>query len=208
MKAAVASVLNPWFSIWTQPRATIQQIIQTDSEKQVLLLAALAGIGTALDRASMKNLGDTMDLSSILMIAIIAGPLGGIVSLYFGSLLVRWTGRWIGATGTPETIRAAFAWANVPIIWALLLWLPELGLFGKELFTANTPEIDASLPLSFTYVGFMLLETTIAIWTIVVFLKCLGQVQGFTAWRALANVLLAASLFIVPILILIFAVAR
>ena len=41
-------VLNPWFSIWTKPRATIRQIIQTDNEPMVLALASLGGLSMML----------------------------------------------------------------------------------------------------------------------------------------------------------------
>ncbi len=105
-----------------------------------------------------------------------------------------------------EQVRAAIAWSSVPLIWALPLWIPELALFGQDLFTKATPRLDANPLLAVALIGFGLVELIIGIWAIVVFLKCLGQVQGFSAWRALGNALLAFlivfTVILIPILLI------
>ena len=190
---------NPWRSIWTEPRATIQRIVDSNPEAWVLSLAAIGGFSQVLDRASQRNAGDKLDVLTIFLIAAAAGPVGGIVSLYVGGALIGWTGKWLGGRAPRQNIRAAIGWSNVPLVWSLALWVPELALFGKELFTSATPRLDESLPLTFTLVAFAVVEVAIAIWAIVVFLKCVGQVQGFSAWKALANVLLAVAVVVVPV---------
>ena len=202
MDARDEGTLNPWISMWTKPRETVQQIVDTDPTRMVLLLAAIAGFSSALDRASIKNAGDMLELPIIFGIAMIGGALGGVLMLYVGSALVKWTGRWVGGSASSENIRAAMAWSNVPLIWALLIWIPQLALIGDELFKSDTPRMDASETLLYSYLGFGLIEIVIAIWTLVVMLKCLGQVQGFSAWKALGNLLLSALVIVVPILII------
>jgi Yip1-like protein len=49
-----------------------------------------------------------------MLIAAIAGPIAGIIALYIGSALIRWTGHWIGGKASARTIRAAMAWSTVP----------------------------------------------------------------------------------------------
>lgn len=110
-------VLNPWVSIWTTPRATIQHIVDTDPERWVMVLAAISGFAQVLDRASMRNLGDKMEWPAILLVAAIAGPITGIISLSLGGALIRWSGSWIGGNASSQNIRAAIAWSSVPIIW-------------------------------------------------------------------------------------------
>ena len=191
--------LNPWLSMWTRPRATIQQIVDANPERGVLLLSAVAGIGQALDRASAKNMGDKLDWPMILLFAALLGPVAGILGLYVGGALLRWTGSWMGGQGSSRNIRAAIAWSNVPEIWAMLLWVPSLALFGQELFTSKTPLIDADPVRLAAFLGFAGVELVLAVWALVVFLKSLGQVQGFSAWKALGNALLAALVVIVPL---------
>jgi len=195
-------VLNPWFSMWTRPRATIAQIVARDPTHLVLLLAAISGFSETLDRASMRSAGDTVGVPMIFVLAATAGAVGGIVTLYVGSWLLRWTGSWIGGRASPVHIRAAVAWSGVPAVWALLLWIPELALFGSELFTTATPRIDGSVGLLLLFLAFSAIEIVIGAWTLVVALKALGQVQGFSAWKALANGTLAVLVIVVPIVLL------
>lgn len=194
--------LNPWFSIWTKPRATIQQIIDKDPESLVLGLAAAAGFAQSLEQAAARSAGDTLGWPAILVMTAIIGAIGGAISLYITGFLIRWTGKWIGGKANPQQVRAAIAWAGVPIVWSLLLWVPKLYLFGQELFTSVTPRIDASPMLLNALFGFALVQLVIGVWAVVVALKCLGQVQGFSAWKALGNCMLAGLVVVVPVVVL------
>jgi hypothetical protein len=162
-------------------------------------LAVLAGISQVLDKASTRSLGDSMELPAIFIFASVAGALSGIASLYVFSYLLKISGKWLGGQSSTVNIRAAVAWSSVPIIWALLLWVPELLIFGKDLFTTDAPSITAR-PM--VYFGFLALELVAAIWGAVVFCKALGQVQAFSAWRALSSAVLAILIVALPILLL------
>lgn len=193
---------KPWFSIWRRPRATIQQIVDSDPTRFVLGLAALSGVDEALNRASGRSVGDDLDLSVILLTAVVFGSLGGILSLYIGGALVRWTGSWVGGRASSQDIRAAIAWGLVPALWVSLLWIPELLLVGAEMFTTETPRADANASLAFIILGLVTIEMVGSIYAVVTVLKCLGQVQGFSAWKALGNVLLAGLVIVLPLLII------
>ncbi len=206
MESINNQILNPWLSMWTKPRATIQQIVDTDPERLVLVLAAIAGFSQTLDQNARMSGGDALGWPIIFLILAIAGPISGLIGLYIGSVLIRWTGNWMSGNASSQNIRAAMAWSSVPIIWALILWIPGLVLFGQELFTTETPIIDATPSLTFIFVGFGVIELTVGIWVFVVFLKCLGQVQGFSAWKALGNVFLAGLVIIIPIVLVVLVV--
>lgn len=196
--------LNPWFTMWTQPRATIQQIIETNPERAVVPLACAAGLSGSLDRASMNGAGDKLDLAPLLVVIIVIGPLAGLAYLYLGAAALRWTGAWIGGVASSQHIRAAIAWSNLPAIYALVLWVPQLALFGKEIFMTATPTLDANpIPV----VGFALADVTIAIWTIVLVLKSLSQVQRFSVWKTVGNLLLASAIIVLPVIGLAFGIA-
>ena len=192
--------LNPWFSMWLHPRRTIRQIVETNPDRLVLLLAAVGGIVEALINASSDSKGENMSLQAILLTALIGGPLMGVIGLWLGGALLRWTGGWIGGQADSRRIRATLAWANVPLVWSLLLWIPALLLFGAELFATATPILDASTMLSGLYMVFSFGIGIVSIWAFVVFLHALGEVQGFSAWTALLNMLLAFLVILVPLL--------
>ena len=60
------------------------------------------------------------------------GAIGGLIGVYLMGALLKITGRWIGGLGDWSAVRAAVAWAQVPAIWAILLWLPRAALLGGE----------------------------------------------------------------------------
>jgi len=176
--------------------------VDYDPSHQVAILAVLAGIGQALDRASSRNLGDALSLPVILIICAVAGPIGGFISLYVGGALLRWTGSWLGGQAYSEEVRAALAWSSVPTVFSQALWIPELILVGKEMFTSATPRTDANPLLAVFLLGVVGVQIVLGIWALVILLKCLGEVHRFSAWRALVALLAGGLILFVPIFLI------
>ncbi len=190
-------------NIWTKPKETIRYIIDTNPKQLVLILAILGGIFEALSVASGEGYGDRFSLINIYFLSIIFGSIGGILGLYITGFLLNWTGNWIGGNATSEEIRAAYAWGIVPIItMELMLLLPDLFFFGRDLYTSEMPIITSSPFLSLLLLVFAFAELVVGIWAIIVFLKCLGEVQGFSVWKALGNVLLVWLIVLIPVIII------
>jgi hypothetical protein len=192
--------LNPWTSMWLQPRATIRQIIREDPEKSLILLAGLAGISNAWDRASSNSLGDQFPFLGVIAFGVIVGFLAGLLSLYIGAALIRWTGEWFGGHGTVENLRAAVAWAKVPTLWIFPLWLIEIAVIRQELFTTATPRMDANPSLAYMLFGLGVIEIIAVVWGFVLMVKTVGEVQGFSAWKALGNLVVAV---LIPVLLIV-----
>lgn len=191
--------LNPWLSMWTRPRETIRRIVDENPGHSVNTLAALAGIGVAFEFAVRLRLGDSWSSSSILLFAIFAGPIVGLIRLYLGTLLIAWTGSWIGGRGNRVHIRASLAWSQIPAIWGLGIWAFGLLTIGSELFTTEKPGIEQNPgPIQFMASSMFV----VGVWSIVVACKAIGEVQGFSAWKGLANLLLAILVIIVPLAML------
>ena len=195
---------NPWLSIWLHPRSTIQAIIDRDPGHLVVPLAMLSGISQVLDKASSRNLGDEMGMPALLATCLLGGVFTGVVGLYVFGALARVAGRWLGGTGTSQHLRTAIAWAAVPTAVGLALWIPEYMVFGRDLFSAETPRIDAHPIL---LLEFALLEFALAMWSLVILCKGVGQVHGFSAWRGLGTIVIAVLLVVVPLLLLAFGVS-
>lgn len=192
-----AATLNPWLSMWVRPRRTVRQIIDTDPRRLLVLLGMIAAIATAIDRTSAKSMGDKYPLWAIVGIPILLSPLTGLVYIYVYGALLRWTGRWIGGQATPAAMRAAVAWPHVITAWTLPLWIPLLALYGREMFTSHTPVMDANPgPLLVIW----LVDLVAICWFAVVFLKSVGEAHGFSAWKALANVVIAAAVLVAAVL--------
>lgn len=190
---------NPWLSIWLEPRRTVQGIVDRDPEYLVLPLAMASGVSEALSKASSKNLGDQVGLPLLLGICVFGGVISGLIGLFLFGFLLRVSGKWLGGTGSSAHLRTAIAWAAVPTVVALGLWIPEFAVFGRDLFSAYTPTIDAH---PFALLGFALVEIVLGIWGLVILVKGVAQVHGFSSWRALSAVVVAVLLIAVPIVAL------
>lgn len=199
------AVFQPWREIWLHPRATIRRLVAFDPSYMVLPLAALAGVTEAFSRASSRNQGDHTTLFGIILMAVVFGALGGLLSLWFGSHLIRWTGDWLGGRAPRDHLRTAIAWSSLPSVVALGLTVLEIVIFGKELFTTQTPRLDSSATLSGLLFLMGLIELVLGVWSLVLLAKTVAEVQGYrSAWRGLGNVVLAGLVVILPIMVLVF----
>lgn len=200
-----SSVMNPWASMWLRPRETVRHLVQTNPDHRVLLLAGLAGVVQALDRAAGEALGDALSLPMILGFTVVMGPVFGIISLYLGSVVVAWTGKWIGGSASRRYVRTAMAWAGLPVVAALVLWVVMIAAVGDGMFITDTSQLDTSLGAALLVAGSGLALIVLGIWSLVLFVKALGEVQGFSAWKGLGNVTLAIMAIAVPLAAIVMA---
>ena len=191
--------------MWTKPRDTIQQLIDSDDpKKMVLFLAAITGISNILRSAAGNNIGDQQPLVGIIAGALIVGPIAGVIGLYISGMLLSWTGKWIGGRASAEYVRTAIAWAHIPIIWTVIFWIPEILIFGPESFgKPDENSLATTAPYAFYAVGFGIIKMTASVWAFILLLKGLGQVQGFSAWKALWNLIIPGLIFLIPIILIV-----
>ncbi|WP_152392631.1 Yip1 family protein [Paenibacillus guangzhouensis] len=184
--------LHPWLHIWTRPRQVIRGVLSGEqSRRNIIILAGVSGILRALDQATSRSLGDQMNMMMVLLVSLISGFIGGFISLYLISWIMKFTGKWIGGQASFHEVLTATAWSNVILIWVGILWIPKLLLFGYELFTTATPIMDANPTLKLLLVIFGVIEVVLSIWAVVVYILILSEVQKFSGWMALLNVILA-----------------
>jgi hypothetical protein len=197
------AVENPFLTIWTRPRATIRGIVNADPTHHVMLLAMAGGVIQAVGQASTRNAGDKLALSTILIAAVATGAVGGMIQLYLSGWLLRVAGGWLGGRAEGEEVRAALAWAVVPTLATIPILGIQLALFGHEMFTSETPYIDSHEALGYALFATSIIEMVLGCWSFVIMLKCVGEVNGFSAWRALGSVFVAGLCILVPLGVLI-----
>lgn len=183
--------LDPWLSTWIAPRKTIRQIVASDPKHLVLPLAAIGGIFRAIDLASRRSYGDVYPMPVLLIGIVGLGIVAGILGLYVVAWALQLTGGWMGGRASAEEIRAAVAWPNVLTAWIFIPFLGILALVRGDLFTSETPRLHAYPLLALALLGFSLLVLVVEVWTMVVSVKMLAEVQGFSAWKALGQMVLA-----------------
>jgi hypothetical protein len=185
------------------PRETIRRIVGTNPRLHVIPLVCFAGICDVLDRASMKEMGDKMPLNVILWLAVIGGPLSGLLGLWIWSGLLQWTGRWIKGLGNRDHLMAAIGWASVPDVLSLPIWAIQLAIFGGDLFTSDMPRLEAQPMLWIPFLGLALVELVLGVWGIVMLCKMVAEVQGFpSAWKGFGNLMLVVLVFVAALFLI------
>ena len=182
---------SPWLSIWTKPRATIRRIVDENPKRSLWLLAAIYGFSSLLNSFQSVSLGFTLGLIPLVLVALILSPIWGFAVFSVWSWVISWTGRWLKGEGDFQKVRAAYAWSCVPLAVNDLLWLAMILFFGLPLFL-NFPEhhylTDGLATLLF---AILIGKVVLAIWSLVIYLNALAEVQRFSVLRAIGNVILA-----------------
>lgn len=182
---------NPWLTIWTQPRATIAQIVAVNPNRSLWLLAFIYGFCSLMNMFQSMALGSTLSPIGILILAIIIAPFWGWVTFSVWSVFVTWVGKWFKGKGQFSETRAAYAWSCVPILLNIPLWLLMVYVFGHQLFL-NFPDAHLVPPVQLTLLFAVLIsKVVLAIWSLVIYLNALAEVQQFSILKAILNVLVA-----------------
>jgi hypothetical protein len=184
---------NPWLKIWVEPRATISRLVQESPERGFWFLAVIYGFSSLLNWFQSMMVGHRLGIIPIFAIALIASPLWGYLSFSVWSFIVHFTGKWFKGQGSFKDVRTAYAWSCVPLVVNVILWFVLTFLFGRALFANLSPEAQV-----FTHgqimvlFGAMLLRIGTAIWSLVIYLNALAEVQKYSVLRAIGNALLSA----------------
>ncbi len=201
---------RPWFTIWFRPRATVLRALEKPGIADALSIMALVGIVNSLDRFCLKSAGDDLSLWILLAIGAFAGPIAGIIGLYIQTGILWLSGRVLGGTADAFRLQKAIAYPQLITICAGVLWIPSLLLLGGEIFTEETPRIDASLWRGAYLIWWGMIQITALVWSVVALVNTLSVAHAFPRWKALLSIALPffALLCLAATCFGIFAVAR
>jgi hypothetical protein len=195
---------SPYLGIWTAPRATIRQIVDTNPRYRVIFLIVLGtevavagGLLIGMPKGS-QELGTSLSPETaqyvwrlLLVAMLVVGPLFAVISLYASGALMRWAGAMLGGTADSVQVRAAIAWSSIPSIAGAAVNV--LGLaFGVIGVPVQPQKFEGLRTVAAQFNGLSVILAILAIWGAVIWLKCLGEVHGFSAWKALGASLIGA----------------
>ncbi|MEM7365133.1 MAG: Yip1 family protein [Pseudomonadota bacterium] len=178
--------LSPFIMVWTAPRRTIRHVVATSEVGIAYLLAGLAGIADLITRDN-QNFPETL---GALLVTVTGGFLTGLLVVFLGGYLLRWTGRWIGGTGELRDIRLAYGWSSVPKVVTAAIVIGAWFVLGPSFYSQPDSAVDAIIIVAIV---------VLSIWSVVLHVHCLGEVQGFSAWKGLGNSILAGLVVVIPL---------
>lgn len=197
--------LNPWFSIWVQPRATMRQILDRDPRRMVHLLVIAAGALGGVETYVPAPISDMMPLPAIVLGKVFFGGLVALLAVYLFAFLLRWTGKWLGGQGDFAAVRSALAWSMIPNIWSGVLLLPLIVFMGEEALNLNLEPLLGEAGSLIIVVPMLVLGVVVSVWALIVQMNCLAEAHQFvSAWQAFgasfnASLILLAAILVITI---------
>ena len=189
--------------IWTQPKRIFKYINEKQYEKYLYTLLFLEGIAKSFDRAVSKNMGENSSLFFILFVSIILGGFLGWISYYIYAALLSWTGKWLDGKGNTSSIFRMMAYAMMPSILSLVFLIPQIIIHQENAFTSAEYDSGNDFVDIFSSV-FSLIGGVLSLFSFVLIVIGLSQVQKFSIGKAIINLLLPIAVIVVPILLIVF----
>lgn len=137
-----------------------------------------------------------MPVGFILIMAAIFAVFVGYIGISVSSAVLYWTGKWIGGKGEYNDIRCAVAWSNVPNALQIFLWFVLILLFGFQVFDQRFADTNFTGPQLGIVITLFLGQAVLGVWSFLILLQTLGEVQGFSAWKALLNVFIPIGILV------------
>lgn len=196
------SLASAFVSIWTEPRATIRRIVDTDPTHYVIGLAVAGPVVFSLYSQWSQALQDNANLSVLwplwVALAVASQAILGVIILYLNAALFKWSGALLGGVANRVEVRAAIAWSQIPTITLAVVMLAALlaGIPMPKVVPGEQFKIDSA------FYRVLVIGSVLGIWGLVVQLKCLAEVHRFSTWRALGAVLLPIGILVVSLFVL------
>lgn len=162
---------SPWYLIWLHPKRAMRHILDhypTRYNHLLVICGAFTHIVTY-----------TINLNSWWLTAVVwvcMSIFAGLFVLYVGGGLLKWTGGWLKGQGSHQDIRAAIAWAQIPIIVFFIIGMLIFWIVGGNW---SSP-VYATIFFIFS------------LWASIIFLCCLAEAHKFSFFKALMNYIIAA----------------
>jgi hypothetical protein len=147
------------------------------------LLAAAQGVGNLLALCRHVGAGAHSSVEAILAISFAYGAVSGLVSVYLMAVIYGRLGLRAGGKSTTTQVIHVLAYGGVPMAASLAIWVLTALLAGEATFV-ETPRADLeaflALLLHLQFISYVLLF----IWSIVLQVMGLSEIQGLTMRKA------------------------
>jgi hypothetical protein len=192
-----------FIKLLTSPREAFKFINDYKYEKHLYILLFFAGMVRTFDRASTKNMGDNYSIWTIIAICVIFGGFFGWITYYIYSALISWTGSWMNGKGNTQSVLRVFAYAFFPSIFILILLIPQIAIYGNELFKSDNDLYSLASMESIVLYVILFVEFALGIWSLILCVIGISEVQKLSIGKSILNLLLPAILFVFIILVLV-----
>jgi hypothetical protein len=176
--------IRPLKDVWLRPRRVFRELAARPLGIADYLLAAAQGVGNLLALCRHVGAGAHSSVEAILAISFAYGAVSGVVSVYLMAVIYGRLGLRAGGKSTTTQVIHVLAYGGVPMAASLAIWVLTALLAGEATFV-ETPRADLeaflALLLHMQFISYVLLF----IWSIVLQVMGLSEIQGLATRKAL-----------------------
>lgn len=200
--------MNPWKTIWLQPRMTVRYFLEEGNPKHPLYIVLLMGFLSFLTTALMNAGEEPMSYFGTIIGALIGGTISSFISWWISAGLIYFVAaKILGGVGTYKQTRFAYAYGLLPLVMGqLVLWFPTAIILGNKAFA--DPVFLSSFQTGWV-VFFTFVYIILSIWSFVTMLNAVSEAHQFSRWRGFFSVILPGILvfmFFVSLIMLIMTI--
>jgi hypothetical protein len=173
-------IKSPWRTIWTNPRQTINTLIENFPSKGMWWMALIAGFQHCIVLIAIWPITITKHIL-MLVIALVVSPIIGMIWFYYFGGILYIVGKWLGGMSSYRDLKIAYAWSRLPIgiyliVTAILLFIiPDLQIHKYFVFSSS---------IVVAIIGFVM-----GLWALLVLFQNVLEVQKFSPVKALLNII-------------------
>ena len=194
-------------TILYKPRETMRRILDEPRRRWTAEIIVLAVICSTFGDRDIRNAGKVLPdlaLGSTLALVVVVLAVAAacwVAAVYLVSWLVALAGKFLDGQGTAADVRAALAWAFVPVIWSILYRIP-IGLYRSRIKIHGTNSwqvlVDVvqqgGVTLAFVYLA---LQLVVDIWVVFLASSNVAEALKFETWRGFSAIAIVAAIPIV-----------
>ena len=190
-----SSWFRPWFTIWFHPRQTIQEIVDTNPARSLVLLVVLYGLADGIYNWENAVMIDSDTFQESLLFSLGSSLIIGTVGAFLSGLVMQWITVMRGNRIPYLHLLAASYWGSVPEIGFLAFYL--FLILCQILFYAFLPvsgSVDAVFAI-LRYFGWL----PVFIWSFVLGIAALSQVMKCSVWETIGRSIVGGLLSAAPV---------
>ena len=191
--------MNPFLSVWLHPKQTARYVIEHKSIMYVFMLILLGYIGSAFSAFMDSELYPDFSYVWIFLIAIILGPIFGIIMMFITSGIIFLVSKLLKGTGSFWDVFKAASLSCIPSIFAgpfYILWMfvsPESFSFADGMSAIS--------------VIFSIIMIVTSIWSVVVIVGSIAEANQFSIIRSIVALIIPAIILFIFLLVVLAIIA-
>ncbi|GKV64976.1 MULTISPECIES: YIP1 family protein [unclassified Sporosarcina] len=199
--------MNSLLTIWTQPKRTIEYVLEHKTWSYSVFILALTSLSLGLTVFENSGFLLGLPLIAIVMIGVFFSFTGGVIGWFINAGLYTWVGKWLGGSGNFKDMATVTLLGSIPMIWMFPFNFLMLAIYGKDLFIdSSTMPFSGPVPFGVTLFS-NLLMIGLGVFSTVIVSKSIGVVHQFSAWRGFGTIMIIVGILLalmIPFFILLF----